>query len=69
MEYSSWWVKKVCTNVGKQARHFSYSFLTKNKNDLLNFTIQLIDSNSKDIEFIDGKNKFLTINFLIEFLI
>ena len=59
----------MCTNVGKQARHFSYNFLTKNKNDLLNFTVQLIDLNSKDIEFIDGKKKFLTINFLIEFLI
>ena len=59
----------MCTNVSKQARHFSYNFLTKNKNDLLNFTVQLIDLNSKDIEFIDGKKKFLTINFLIEFLI
>ena len=49
----------------RQARHFSYNFLTKNKNDLLNFTVKLIDSNNEDIEFIDGEKKFPIINFLI----
>ena len=53
----------------RQARHFLYNSLTRNKNDLLNFTVKLIDSNNKDIEFIDVEKKFPIINFLIEFLI
>ena len=53
----------------RQARHFSYNVLTKNKNYLLNFTVKLIDSSNKDIEFIDGEKKFSVTNILIKFLI
>ena len=43
----------------RDAKHFSYNFLTKNTGDLLNFTLKLIDDNNK---------KFPIVNFLPEFI-
>ena len=37
----------------RQAKHFLYNILTKNKSNLLNFTVKLIGSKKKEIEFID----------------
>ena len=68
---SSRWVKVSFQSheENRQVRHFSYNLLAKNKNNLLNFMLKLIDSNKKDNEFINGGKKFPIINFLIEFLI
>ena len=52
----------------RQTKYFSYDFQTKNKGDLLNFTLKLVDSNIKYIAFADGDKKYPTLNFIIEFL-
>lgn len=53
MKSSSCWVNVSFQRhkENRQARHI----LTKNKRNLLNFTIKLIDSKNKEIEFIDGE--------------
>ena len=52
----------------KDAKHFSYNFLTENTGDVLNFTLKLINDNNKDIEFEDGEKKFPIVNFLLKFI-
>ena len=52
----------------RQTNYFSYDFQTKNKGDLLNFTLKLVDSNIRYIAFTDGDKKSPTLNFIIEFL-
>ena len=42
----------------KNARHFSYNFITNNKDDLLNFKSKLVDTENKLIEFVQGEKKF-----------
>ena len=51
----------------RQTKHFLYNILTKNKNDLLNFTVKLIGSKSKENEFIDCE-KISNNNIWIKFL-
>ena len=51
----------------RQTKHFLYNILTKNKSDLLNFTVKLIGSNTKVIEFIDCE-KISNNNIWIKFL-
>ena len=67
---SSRWVNVnfQAQNDNRQTKHFSYEFLTKNRRDLLNFSLRLVDPDNKDIKFIDGEKKFPILNFLIEFL-
>ena len=36
--------------------------------DRINFTLELIDNNNKDIEFEDGEKKFPIVNFLLKFI-
>ena len=52
----------------RDAKHFSYNFITKNTGDLVNFTIKLIDDENKEIKFEDKEKKFPIVNFLLEFL-
>ena len=37
----------------RQTNHFSYEFLTKNRRDLLNSILRLVDSDNKDIKLTD----------------
>ena len=48
----------------KNTHHFSYNFITNNKEDLL----KLVDSDNNTIEFDEGEKKLPIINFMIEFL-
>ena len=52
----------------KDAKHFSYNFLTKNRGDVLNFSLKLINDNNKDTEFEDGERTFPTVYFSLEFI-
>ena len=52
----------------RQPKHIAYNFQTKNRGDVLAFTLQLVDSDNKKIEFVDGEKKFPILNFMIEFL-
>ena len=68
-KYSRWFSVNFQTQrENRQTKHFSYDFQTKNKWDLLNFTLKLVDSNIKYIAFADGDKKSPTLNFIIEFL-
>ena len=48
--------------------HPSFNFTRNNKDDLLNFTLKLVDTDNKLIEFAGGKHKFPIIDFIIQFL-
>ena len=52
----------------RDAKHFSYNFITENTRDWLNFTLKLIDEENKEIKFEDKEKKFPIMNFLVEFL-
>ena len=52
----------------KNTLHPSFSFISKNKENVLGFSLKLVDSNNKIIKFADGEKKFLTLEFIIEFL-
>ena len=41
----------------KDAKHFSYNFITKNTGDVLSFTLKLIDDKNKEIKFEDKEKK------------
>ena len=41
----------------RDAKHFSYIFITKNTGDVNNFTLKLIDDENKEIEFEDKEKK------------
>ena len=45
----------------------SFSFISNNKEDVLSFSLKLVDSNNK-IKFAEGEKKFRILEFLIEFL-
>ena len=47
----------------RQTKHFSYKFMTKNRGDLLNFNLRLVELDNKDIMFIDSEQKFPKISF------
>ena len=42
-------------NRDRDAKHFSYNFITKKTGDVLNFTLKLIDDENKEIKFEDRK--------------
>ena len=50
----------------RDAKHFSYNFITKNTGDVLNFMLKLIDDENKKIKFEDKEKKFPIVNFLLE---
>ena len=52
----------------KNNLHPSFSFVSKNKEDVLNFPLKLVDSNNKIIKFAYGEEKFPILEFVIEFL-
>ena len=52
----------------KSTSHPSFSFILNNKEDVLVFSLKLVDSNNRVIKFSDGEKKFPILEFLIEFL-
>ena len=48
------------------SRHLRFPFSTKTLNDLLNFSIYLLDDNNKEITFEDKKKKISILNFRID---
>ena len=49
----------------RDAKHYSYNFITKNTGDVLNFTVKLIDDENKEIKFEEKEKTFLIVNFLL----
>ena len=47
-------------------KHLSFSFKTFSLNNLLDFSINLIDDNNKPLEFNSGETKISILNFKIE---
>ena len=39
------------------SRHLSFTFATKTLNDLLSFSINLLDNNNNQITFVETKNE------------
>ena len=62
---SSWWVNGNFQVQGdnRDAKHFSYNFITKNTGDGLNFKLRLIDDENKEIKFEDKEKNFLSWQF------
>ena len=52
----------------KNTLHPSFSFISNNNEDVLGFSLKLVDSNSKIIKFTEGEKKFPIFEFIIEFL-
>ena len=52
----------------KNTLHPSLSYISNNKNDVLGFSLKLVDSNSKIIKFTEGEKKLPILEFIIEFL-
>ena len=56
----------------KNTHHPSFSFILRfisnNKEDMLDFSLKLVDSNSKIIKFADVEKKLPILEFIIEFL-
>ena len=52
--------------INNNSEHLSFSFVTSSLNDLLNFSINLIDDNNKTIEFNTGETKISILNFKTE---
>ena len=52
----------------KNTTHPSFSFVSSNKHDVLNFSLKLVDTNNKIIKFIEGEKKFPILEFIMEFL-
>ena len=50
------------------SKHASFSFKTQSINDLLNFSISLIDDDNKSLKFSSGEQKISILNFKIEVL-
>ena len=42
----------------KNTSHSSYNFITNSNEDLLNFTLKLVDTDNNAIKFVDGEKKF-----------
>ena len=57
---SSQWVKVNFHTQGdnRDAKHFSYNFITRNTGDVLNFMLKLIDDENKEIKFEEKKINF-----------
>ena len=52
--------------INNNSEHLSFSFVTSSLNDLLNFSINLIDYNNKTKEFNTGETKISILNFKTE---
>ena len=52
----------------RNTSHPTFNFTANNNEDLLNFTLKLVDTENKLIKFEDGEKKFPIIDFIIEFL-
>ena len=52
----------------KNTLHSSFSFISNNKEDVLGFSLKLVDSNNKIIKLSDSEKKFPILEFMIEFL-
>ena len=52
----------------KNTLHPSLSFISNNKEDVLGFSLKLVDSNNKIIKFTNGEKKIPILEFIIEFL-
>ena len=50
------------------ADHFSFSFETKNPNDLLNFLFSVLNQKSQLTQFISAEKKLPLLNFRIQIL-
>ena len=48
------------------SKHLCFSLMTSSLNNLLNFSINLIDNKNKQINFTSGKNKITILNFKID---
>ena len=48
------------------SKQMCFSFMTSSLNDLLNFSINLIDDKNKQISFTSGENKITILNFKID---
>ena len=57
---SSQWVKVNfhTQDDNRDAKHFSYNFITRNTGDVLNFMLKLIDDENKEIKFEEKKINF-----------
>ena len=51
----------------KNTLHPSFSFISNNKEDVLGYSLKLVDCNNKIIKFPEGEKKFPIIEFIIEF--
>ena len=51
------------------SRHLCFSFMTLTLNDLLDFSINLIDDNNKEIEFASNEKKISILNFKTDVLL
>ena len=67
---SSQWVNVNSQAQGdnRDAKHFSYNFITKNTGDVLNSMLKLIDDENTKVKFEDKEKRFPIVNFLFEFL-
>ena len=52
----------------KNTLHSLFSFISNNKEDVLGFSLKLVDSNNKIIKLSDSEKKFPILEFMIEFL-
>ena len=52
----------------KNSLHPSFSFISNNKEDVLNFSLKLVHFSNKTIKFADSERKFPILEFVIEFL-
>ena len=51
------------------SRHMCFHFTTKTLNDLLSFSIYLLDDNNNGITFPDGEKEISILNFKIDVLL
>ena len=69
LKQSSKWVDiRFQEQIKKNTEHLSFSFISFNKEDVLGFSLKLVNSNNKIIKFADGEKKFPILEFIIEFL-
>ena len=52
----------------KNTLHSSFRFVSNNKDDALNFSLKLVDSNDKIVKFTENEKKYPILEFIIEFL-
>ena len=52
----------------KNTVHPSFSFISNNKEDMLSFSLKLVDTGNKIIKFAEGEKRFPILEFIIEFV-